>query len=57
MMMSESGDEKLLKEKPGKKTALKNDADISKMMQTAGNNTVLANVVGILFGSPEFQRK
>jgi hypothetical protein len=57
MMMSEAENEKPLREKPGKKTALKNDTDVSKMMQSAGNNTLLANVVGILFGSPEFQRR
>jgi uncharacterized protein (DUF1800 family) len=57
MMMSETGNEKPLKEKPGKKTAVKGDTDISKMMQSAGNNGLLANVVGILFGSPEFQRR
>ncbi len=40
--------------KPVKRTGLK---DPSKMTNTQASNTVLAQVVGVILGSPEFQRK
>jgi hypothetical protein len=42
------------KGKPGKKAYGKN-ADALAM--ATGNNTMLAQVVGVIIGSPEFQRK
>lgn len=43
------------KEKPGKKG--NKQSDFSTMQTAAGNNSMLAQVVGIIIGSPEFQRR
>ena len=50
-----NGNQKGLKEKPGKKVA----PNISMQQMTAygGNNSMLSQVTGIIIGSPEFQRK
>jgi uncharacterized protein (DUF1800 family) len=44
------------REKPGKKPGLKK-GNTGDLQMTAGNNTMLAQVVGIIIGSPEYQRK
>ena len=45
------------KVKPRKENPRKKGGNTQPLQQTAGNNTMLAQVVGILIGSPEFQRK
>lgn len=51
MTMDKTQDDKKPKNKPGKKN---NPFDTTML---AGNNTMLSQVVGIIIGSPEFQRK
>jgi uncharacterized protein (DUF1800 family) len=46
-----------MKEKPAKKTNNKNNFTTLQMQVSQGNNSMLAQVVGIIIGSPEFQRK
>lgn len=52
MMMNEKQQKKLEEGKIGKK---KNNSDGIQL--ATGNNTMLAQVVGIIIGSPEFQRR
>ncbi len=47
--------QKPIKEKPGKKTAP--EISMQRLMASAGNNSMLSQVTGIIIGSPEFQRK
>ncbi|MDI9364353.1 MAG: DUF1800 domain-containing protein [Flavobacterium sp.] len=47
--------QKPIKENPGKKTAP--DISLQRLMAYNGNNSMLAQVAGIIIGSPEFQRK
>jgi uncharacterized protein (DUF1800 family) len=55
-MMDDKDNDKLTREKISKKN-LGKGASISSMQTTTGNNSMLAQVVGIIIGSPEFQRK
>ena len=50
-MMNDPQDKKLAKKQGGKKN------NIDAVQLTNGNNSMLAQVVGIIIGSPEFQRK
>ena len=54
MTMNDEGKDGKVKDKPGKGFRKNNNAAIQTV---AGNNTMLAQVVGIIIGSPEFQRK
>lgn len=56
-MMDGNESKKLLKEKPGKKNREKNNFTTMQMQAASGSNSMLAQVVGIVIGSPEFQRK
>lgn len=54
MEAGNNGKQQRLKERPNKK----NDLQKAGLMEYAqGNNTMLAQVVGIIIGSPEYQRK
>ncbi len=55
-MMNVDENGKKLKEKLGKKNLGKN-AGFASMQTAAGNNSMLGQVVGIIIGSPEFQRR
>jgi uncharacterized protein (DUF1800 family) len=55
-MMSDSRREPKPKERISKKN-LGNGASLASLQTTAGNNSMLSQVVGIIIGSPEFQRK
>ena len=56
-MMDDNSNKKLLKERPGKKNQEKNNLTTLQMQAAPGSNSMLAQVVGIIIGSPEFQRK
>lgn len=56
-MMEEGNGKKALKEKPGKKNGAKNNFTTIQMQTAPGNNSMLGQVVGIIIGSPEYQRK
>jgi hypothetical protein len=47
--------QKPIKENPGKKNAP--EISMQRLMASAGNNSMLSQVTGIIIGSPEFQRK
>lgn len=49
-------DEQMNAERQGAKFK-KNKASLAPMQSSAGNNSMLAQVVGVIIGSPEFQRK
>lgn len=55
--MMEENSRKMLKEKPGKKNLAKNNPTTLQMQSAPGTGSMLAQVVGIVLGSPEFQRK
>jgi len=54
-MMMTGGNKKILKEKIGKKKV--QDYTIQQLQVNAGNKSMLAQVTGIIVGSPEFQRR
>lgn len=56
MMTGEMKTTKKVKEQPVKKGISKN-ITLASLQTTAGNNSMMAQVVGIIIGSPEFQRK
>ena len=57
-MMMDDAKQKNMKEKINKKNNIKKgDLNYAAMQSATGNNTMLAQVVGIIIGSPEFQRK
>jgi hypothetical protein len=55
-MMNGNAAGKNIKDKVVKKGLGKNTS-LASMQSTAGNNSMLSQVVGIVIGSPEFQRK
>lgn len=55
--MEEQNGKKGLKERPGKKNGARNNFTTMQMQAAPGNNSMLAQVVGIIIGSPEYQRK
>ena len=55
MMMSDKKEKKNAEGKPSKNINLKKGEAQVRMLP--GNNTMLAQVVGIIIGSPEFQRR
>ncbi len=55
-MMTDNEMQGKLKDKPGKKNG-KDNYTTMQMQSSSGNNSMLAQVVGIIIGSPEFQRK
>ena len=57
MMMNENGKQKKPKEKVGGKGVGKNNNTTMQMQYGFGDNKMLNQVVGIIIGSPEFQRK
>jgi phospholipase/lecithinase/hemolysin len=54
--MMDDGNDRRMKEKINKKNTGKTTS-ISGLQTTVGNNSMLAQVVGIIIGSPEFQRR
>ena len=52
-----NGKERPMKERINKKGKDKNNYTIAQMQNNFGNNSMLSQVVGIIIGSPEFQRK
>jgi hypothetical protein len=65
--MMDAGEDEMMMDKPNNKKATQQEGKIGKkglkngdVLQTqslAGNNSMLGQVVGIIIGSPEFQRK
>ncbi len=56
MMMNENKKDRKLEGRPSKKLNGKK-GEIGQLQMANGNNTMLAQVVGIIIGSPEFQRR